>query len=163
MADKSKQNVTFDSLDIRRQKAVILLFEDELTDEEIAKSVDRSRATLAKWKNNETFKQAQMEYRHKAIDDYVPDAIKRLHKLSMGAKSEMVSLQASTTILSMAGFGGADRNPELEKAKIRKANAEAKAAEDKIVGDDTNSQSGSWKQSLKEAIKQRKEQGNAGN
>lgn len=141
MADKSKQNVTFDSLDIRRQKAVILLFEDELTDEEIAKSVDRSRATLAKWKNNETFKQAQMEYRHKAIDDYVPDAIKRLHKLSMGAKSEMVSLQASTTILSMAGFGGADRNPELEKAKIRKANAEAdiKQAQARREADGNNS------------------------
>ena len=40
--DKSRQNNTFFNLDERRQKAIVLLFEDELTDEEIAKSVNRS-------------------------------------------------------------------------------------------------------------------------
>lgn len=126
MVDKSRQNETFYQIDKAKQNAIILLFEDELSDEQIAKSVNRSRATLSKWKNDDTFKQAQIEYRRIAIDGYVPDAIKRLHKLAIGAKSEMVSLQASQSILSMAGFGSVDSSPELEQAKIEKAKADVR-------------------------------------
>ena len=71
-------------------------------------------------------RQAQIEYRRVAIDSYVPDAIKRLHKLATGAKSEMVSLQAAQSILSMAGFGSVDSSPELEQAKIEKAKADVR-------------------------------------
>ena len=46
--NKTGQDGPFYKLDKRRQKAVMLLFEDELTDEEIAKSVQRSRSTLSK-------------------------------------------------------------------------------------------------------------------
>lgn len=126
MVDKSRQNETFYQIDKAKQNAIILLFEDELSDEQIAKSVNRSRATLSKWKNDDTFKQAQIEYRRVAIDSYVPDAIKRLHKLATSAKSEMVSLQASQSILSMAGFGSVDSSPELEQAKIEKAKADVR-------------------------------------
>lgn len=129
MVDKSRQNETFYQIDKAKQNAIILLFEDELSDEQIAKSVNRSRATLSKWKNDDTFKQAQIEYRRIAIDGYVPDAIKRLHKLAIGAKSEMVSLQASQSILSMAGFGTTDSSPELEDAKIAKAKADVRRAQ----------------------------------
>lgn len=128
---KSLQNGAFQSLDERRKKAVIMLFEDELTDEEIAKTVNRSRQTLANWKKNQTFIKAQQEYRHIALDGYVPDAVKQLHQLSLNAKSEMVRLQANTTILTMAGFGSADGNDELRKAQIRKANADARIVEHK--------------------------------
>ncbi|WP_208422108.1 phBC6A51 family helix-turn-helix protein [Latilactobacillus fragifolii] len=148
MVDKSRQNEAFYQLDKAKQNAIILLFEDELSDEQIAKSVNRSRATLSKWKNDDKFKQAQIEYRRVVIDGYVPDAIKRLHKLATGAKSEMVSLQAAQSILSMAGFGTTDSSPELEQAKIEKAKtdvrkakaeadikeAEAKAAKDMDAG-----------------------------
>lgn len=131
MVDKSRQNGAFYKLDKSRQKAVILLFEDDLSDEEIAKSVNRSRATLSKWKLDEDFKLAQEEYRRIAIDNYVPDAIKRLYKLSMDAKSEMVSLQATQSILSMAGFGTTDSSPELERARISKAKADAELSRNK--------------------------------
>ena len=53
--NKTGQDGPFYKLDKRRQKAVMLLFEDELTDEEIAKSVQRSRSTLSSWKNEELF------------------------------------------------------------------------------------------------------------
>lgn len=127
--NKSLQNGTFYKLDKRRRTAIMLLFEDELTDEEIAKSVNRSRQTLAKWKKEPNFIQAQDEYRHVAMDAYVPGAIKQLRKLSLTAKSEMVQLQATNSILSMSGFGSADSNAELDHAKTRKANAEAEIAE----------------------------------
>ena len=129
MVDKSRQNEAFDSLDERHRKAVILLFEDELTDEQIAKSVNRSRATLSKWKKDPLFQQAQQEYRKIALDSYVPDAIKHLNELALNSKSDMVQLQATQTILNMAGYGTVNSNVELDKAKVRKANAEADIAE----------------------------------
>lgn len=129
MVDKSRQNEAFDSLDERHRKAVILLFEDELTDEQIAKSVNRSRATLSNWKKDPLFQQAQQEYRRIALDSYVPDAIKHLNELALNSKSDMVQLQATQTILNMAGYGTVNSNVELDKAKVRKANAEADIAE----------------------------------
>ena len=129
MVDKSRQNEAFDSLDERHRKAVILLFEDELTDEQIAKSVNRSRATLSKWKKDPLFQRAQQEYRKIALDSYVPDAIKHLNELALNSKSDMVQLQATQTILNMAGYGTVNSNVELDKAKVRKANAEADIAE----------------------------------
>lgn len=41
----------------------------------------------------------------------------------------MVQLQATQTILNMAGYGTVNSNVELDKAKVRKANAEADIAE----------------------------------
>ena len=57
--DKIGQSGPFYQLDKRRRKAVRLLFEDELTDEQIAKAVQRRRSTLDNWKNDELFKAAQ--------------------------------------------------------------------------------------------------------
>lgn len=127
--NKSEQYASFESLDALKQKAIILLFEGNMTDEQIAKEVHRGRTTIVKWKKDETFVKAQQEYSHIVLDKYVPDAVKQLGTLSTKAKSEMVRLQATTTILSMTGFGSTERNPELEMAQIRKANAEAKIKE----------------------------------
>lgn len=128
-ANKMGQNGPFYELDKRRQKAVVLLFEDELTDEEIAKSVGRSRSTLSSWKNEELFKAAQKQYRSLVVkDDYTNMAIKKLKDL-LEAKSEMVQLQSATTILKMAGMLSDNDTPELTRAKVRKANADARVAE----------------------------------
>lgn len=140
MVYKSLQNSSFNSLDVRRQKAVTLLFEDELTDEQIAKSVNRSRQTLSKWKNDPEFKKAQEEYRKMALDSYVPGAIKHLNHLALHSKSDMVQLQATQSILTMAGYGSVNSNVELDQAKARKANAEADITEykAKVMTDATN-------------------------
>lgn len=127
--NKTEQNGPFYKLDKRRQKAVMLLFEDELTDEEIAKSVQRSRSTLSSWKNEELFKAAQKQYRSLVVKtDYESKALKKLKEL-LEAKSEMVQLQSATTILKMAGMLSDSDTPELTRAKVRKANADARVAE----------------------------------
>ncbi|WP_270649104.1 phBC6A51 family helix-turn-helix protein [Limosilactobacillus mucosae] len=127
--NKTGQDGPFYKLDKRRQKAVMLLFEDELTDEEIAKSVQRSRSTLSSWKNEELFKAAQKQYRSLVVkNDYESKALKKLKEL-LEAKSEMVQLQSATTILKMAGMLSDSDTPELTRAKVRKANADARVAE----------------------------------
>lgn len=127
--NKTGQDGPFYKLDKRRQKAVMLLFEDELTDEEIAKSVQRSRSTLSSWKNEELFKAAQKQYRSLVVKtDYESKALKKLKEL-LEAKSEMVQLQSATTILKMAGMLSDSDTPELTRAKVRKANADARVAE----------------------------------
>lgn len=127
--NKTEQDGPFYKLDKRRQKAVMLLFEDELTDEEIAKSVGRSRSTLSSWKNEELFKAAQKQYRSLVVkNDYESKALKKLKEL-LEAKSEMVQLQSATTILKMAGMLSDNDTPELTRAKVRKANADARVAE----------------------------------
>lgn len=131
MVNKNEQKEAFYALDKPRQNAVIMLFEDEMTDEQIAKAVNRSRTTLSKWKQQPEFKKALREYRRVALDDYVPDAIKQLHTLSTKAKSEMVRMQASTSIIGLSGFGNVDDNPHVEAAKLRKLEAEADIAEAK--------------------------------
>lgn len=127
--DKIGQSGPFFELDERRRKAVILLFEDELTDEEISKNVQRRRSTLDNWKKDPKFKAAQEQYKQLVVKDkFESKALKRLIEL-IDAKSEMVQLQAVTTILKMAGRLSENSTPELDKAKIRKANAEADTAE----------------------------------
>ncbi|APU45405.1 phBC6A51 family helix-turn-helix protein [Limosilactobacillus fermentum] len=127
--DKIGQTGPFYQLDKRRRKAVKLLFEDELTDEEIAKSVQRRRSTLDNWKNDELFKAAQSQYSRLVIrKSYESNAIRKLNKL-LDAKSEMVQLQAANSILKLSGMLAENSTPELDKAKVRKANAEADITE----------------------------------
>src|SRR5699024_1266969 len=126
-------------MDANHKKAVILLFEDKLTDQQIAKEVHRSRTTLDKWENDKDFQEAEREDRSLAFDRYVPDAIKQIHKLATGAKSDMVRLQPSTTILNMAGYSADGDSPEMAKQPVRKAKAEADIAEAKAKREaDTN-------------------------
>lgn len=135
--DKIGQTGPFYQLDKRRRKAVKLLFEDELTDEEIAKSVQRRRSTLDNWKNDELFKAAQSQYSRLVIrKSYESNAIRKLNKL-LDAKSEMVQLQAANSILKLSGMLAENSTPELDKAKARKANAEADITEwkrDELTG-----------------------------
>lgn len=126
--DKIGQLGPFFELDKRRQKAIILLFEDELTDEEIAKNVQRRRSTLDNWKNDDKFKAAQEQYKHLVVKkDFESKALRELVNL-LNAKSEMVRLQTAITILRMSGMMSDNSTPELDNAKVRKANAEADIA-----------------------------------
>ena len=129
--DKIGQSGPFYQLDKRRRKAVRLLFEDELTDEQIAEAVQRRRSTLDNWKNDELFKAAQQQYNHLVVKrSFESRALKKLVDL-LEAKSEMVQLQAANSILKLSGMLSDNSTPELDKAKVRKANAEADIAERK--------------------------------
>lgn len=125
---KSLQKGPFFQLDKRRQNAIAMLFEDCLSDEEVAKNVNRSRQTLSKWKQDPLFKAAQEQYSSLVVKDYKNDALKKVHEL-LNAHSEMVQLQSATTILKMAGYLSDNSTPELDEAKTRKARAEADLAE----------------------------------
>lgn len=127
--DKIGQSGPFFQLDKRRRKAVKLLFEDELTDEEIAKAVQRRRSTLDNWKHNELFRAAQQQYNQLVVKkDFESRALRRLVKL-LDAKSEMVQLQAANSILKLSGMLSDNSTPELDQAKVRKAIADARVAE----------------------------------
>lgn len=125
---KSIENGPFFQMDKIRQDAVVMLFNDDLTDEQIAKKLHRSPSTLYKWKKDSLFKAAQEQYSRLVVKDYKNDALKKIHDL-LDAKSEMVQLQSATTILKMAGFLSDNSTPELDEAKTRKAKAEANLAE----------------------------------
>lgn len=138
--DKIGQSGPFFKLDKRRRKAVRLLFEDELSDEEIAKAVQRRRSTLDNWKHDELFRAAQQQYNHLVIKkDFESKALRRLVKL-LDAKSEMVQLQAANSILKLSGMLSDNSTPELDRAKIRKANADARVAEARAKAMEDNGQ-----------------------
>lgn len=117
-----------------------MLFEDELSDEEIAKAVQRRRSTLDNWKHDELFRAAQQQYNHLVVKkDFESKALRRLVKL-LDARSEMVQLQAANSILKLSGMLSDNSTPELDQAKIRKANADARVAEARAKAMEDNGQ-----------------------
>lgn len=119
----------FDKLDKKRKKAVVMQFEGAYTDEEIAKNVGRTRSTITLWKKEQWFKKAFNAYANKLIKNkYRSKAMNTVFEL-LNAKSEMVRLQAASTIFKLSGMLSDNSTPELDRAKIRKANADARVAE----------------------------------
>ena len=120
----------FFELDGRKQTAVKSMVEDDLTEEQIGKLVERTDRTIRNWKNDELFIAAKEQYLKITVKNtYVPKALKHLYYLMIHAKSEMVQMQSAITILKMGGQLSDNSTPELDKARIRKANADARVAE----------------------------------
>lgn len=126
---KSSDLRAFSKLTKKRQKAVMMLFENDKTIEEIANELNVSDRAIYKWKNDPLFKQAQQEYAISVLDTALPDSVRELMKLIRNSKSDMVKLQAIQTVLKHANLLSDNSTPELDKAKIRKANADARVAE----------------------------------
>ena len=126
---KSSDLKTFSKLTKKRQKAVVMLFENDKTIEEIAKMLNITDRAVYKWKRNPDFIQAQQEYAIFVLNTALPDSISELIKLIRNSKSDMVKLQAIQTVLKHANLLSDNSTPELDKARIRKANADARVAE----------------------------------
>lgn len=126
---KSSDLKAFSKLTKKRQKAVMMLFENDKTIEEIAKILNITDRAVYKWKRNPDFIQAQQEYAIFVLNTALPDSISELIKLIRNSKSDMVKLQAIQTVLKHANLLSDNSTPELDKAKIRKANADARVAE----------------------------------
>lgn len=106
------------------------MVEDDLTEEQIGKLVERTDRTIRNWKNDELFIAAKEQYLKITVKNtYVPKALNHLYYLMIHAKSEMVQMQSAITILKMGGQLSDNSTPELDKAKIRKANADARISE----------------------------------
>ncbi len=130
----------FDKLDKKRKKAVVMQFEGAYTDEEIAKNVGRTRSTITLWKKEQWFKKAFNAYANKLIKNkYRSKAMNTVFEL-LNAKSEMVRLQAASTIFKLSGMLSDNSTPELDRARIRKANADARVAEAKAKAMEENGQ-----------------------
>lgn len=124
---------TFSKLTKKRQKAVVMLFENDKTIEEIAKKLNITDRAIYKWKNDPLFKQAQQEYAISVLDTALPDSVRELMKLINGKKvPAMVKLQAIQTVFKRAGLFSDNGTPELDAARIRKANADADLTEAKV-------------------------------
>lgn len=120
------------SLPKRQQNAIKLMFDGDLSDEEIGKKVGRKPRTIREWKNDPRFIAGQREYNYIAVKDYIPEAITTLHDIMINSKYEMARITAANAILKLSGMLSENSTPELDKAKIRKANAEADMAELKV-------------------------------
>ena len=130
---KKRRNLTqlefFNSLTKRQRNIVRMLFLGDLTDEEIAKRASCSRSTITRLKRDPNFIQAQQEYAIYQLDHSLPQYVSQLLNLVNNSKSDMVKLQAIQTVLKHANLLSDNSTPELDKAKIRKANADARVAE----------------------------------
>ena len=120
---------TFSKLTKKKQKAIKMMFEGDLTIKEIAQELHCGERTLYSWKNDALFIKAQNEYAIHVLNNALPESIKELVNLIQHGKSEMVKLQAIQTVLKHANLLSDNSTPELDKAKIRKANADARVAE----------------------------------
>ena len=134
---KKRRNLTqlefFNSLTKRQRNIVRMLFLGDLTDEEIAKRASCSRSTITRLKRDPNFIQAQQEYAISVLDTALPDSVRELMKLINGKKvPAMVKLQAIQTVFKRAGLFSDNGTPELDKARIRKANADADLTEAKV-------------------------------
>lgn len=118
-----------------------MLFLGDLTDEEIAKRASCSRSTITRLKRDPNFIQAQQEYAISVLDTALPDSVRELMKLINGKKvPAMVKLQAIQTVFKRAGLFSDNGTPELDAARIRKANADARVAEAKAKAMEDNGQ-----------------------
>lgn len=131
---------TFSKLTKKKQKAIQMMFEGDLTIKEIAQELQCGERTLYSWKNDALFIKAQNEYAIHVLNNALPESIKELVGLIQHGKSEMVKLQAIQTVLKHANLLSDNSTPELDKARIRKANADARISEAKAKAMEENGQ-----------------------
>ncbi|MCC4367537.1 helix-turn-helix domain-containing protein [Limosilactobacillus reuteri] len=126
------RNDPFSSLTKAQQTLVILDFEGGHSNKEIAPKLGlKNETTVSHWRKRSWYEPAFNAYASKTVrGKYKSLALRTLIDL-LDARSEMVRLQAATSILKLSGMLSDNSTPELDKAKIRKANAEADIAEQK--------------------------------
>ncbi len=125
-------NDPFSRLTKAQQTLVRLDFEGGYSNKEIAPKIGlKNETTVSHWRKRSWYEPAFNAYASKAIKGkYKSLALRTLIEL-LSAKSEMVKLQAATSVLKLSGMLSDNSTPELDKAKVRKANAEADMAEQK--------------------------------
>ena len=128
--DKIGENSVFSTMTKQQKDAIKLLFEDDLTDEEIAKKVHRSTSTLYNWKKDLKFRKAQDEYALIAIkSDYKNQAVHRLVYLMKHGESDNVQLHAANSIIKLSGLYNQKDDPEVKEAQLKMLKANATKAE----------------------------------
>lgn len=138
-------NDPFSRLTKAQQTLVRLDFEGGHSNKEIAPKIGlKNETTVSHWRKRPWYEPAFNAYASKAIKGkYKSLALRTLIDL-LNAKSEMVKLQAATSVLKLSGMLSDNSTPELDKAKARKASAEADIVEwkrDELTSDNSNRES----------------------
>lgn len=146
---KKKQDGAINDPFLRLTKAqqtlIQLDFEGGHSNKEIAPKIGlKNETTVSHWRKRPWYEPAFNNYASKAIKGkYKSLALRTLFDL-LNAKSEMVKLQAATSVLKLSGMLSDNSTPELDKAKARKASAEADIVEwkrNELTGDNPNHES----------------------
>lgn len=126
-------NDPFSKLNKKQQTLIILDFEGNHSNKEIAPKIGlKNETTVSHWRKRSWYEPAFNAYASRAIKGkYKSLALRTLIDL-LDARSEMVKLQAATSILKLSGMLSDNSTPELDKAKVRKANADAGLAEARL-------------------------------
>ncbi|WCE95553.1 helix-turn-helix domain-containing protein [Limosilactobacillus fermentum] len=113
-----------------QQTLIQLDFEGGHSNKEIAPKIGlKNETTVSHWRKRPWYEPAFNTYASKAIKGkYKSLALRTLIDL-LNAKSEMVKLQAATSVLKLSGMLSDNSTPELDEAKARKASAEADIVE----------------------------------
>lgn len=123
------ENGPFAKLKKKQQKAIDQLFKPRPNYGRIAHDLNISESTLRRWRQDPDFISAFYERSIYKLGNSLPLAVSGLLDLAEHARSEMVRMQAIQTILKISGMFSDNSTPELDRAKIRKANADARVAE----------------------------------
>lgn len=126
-------NDPFSKLNKKQQTLIMLDFEGNHSNKEIAPKIGlKNETTVSHWRKRSWYEPAFNAYASRAIKGkYKSLALRTLIGL-LDARSEMVKLQAATSILKLSGMLSDNSTPELDKAKVRKANADAGLAEARL-------------------------------
>lgn len=120
----------FQKLNKKRQKAVEMLFEHHFTNAEIGAKVGVDEKTIRRWKKNPDFIRGLHDYSISKLNNALPLAIQQAYELLENPKtSAMVKFQLIQMLFKYANLLSDNSTPELDKARIRKANADARVAE----------------------------------
>lgn len=123
------ENGPFAKLKKKQQKAIDQLFKPRPNYGRIAHDLNISESTLRRWRQDPDFISAFYERSIYKLGNSLPLAVSGLLDLAEHARSEMVRMQAIQTILKISGMFSDNSTPELDAARIRKANADARVAE----------------------------------
>lgn len=122
----------FSRLNKAQRTLIRLDFEGDHKNSEIACLIGvKNSTTVSHWRAKEWYQPAMEDYMKMQVNTtYQVKAVQTCYKL-LKAKSEMVRLQAATSLLKMAGLFSDNSTPELDQAKLRKLNADADVSEAK--------------------------------
>jgi transcriptional regulator with XRE-family HTH domain len=110
------------------QRAIELVFFDELTDEQIANAVGISRRALARWKKRDDFQSALSEFSvrrreraHEVLDATVEKAAYTLREL-LDSDNEQVRLRAAAEVLKVTNTVSEPRMSGPTQVEVQVAN-----------------------------------------
>ncbi|NRO91156.1 hypothetical protein IMAU10142_01184 [Lactobacillus helveticus] len=130
MKSNMSEKGAFQKLNKKRQKAVEMVFEHRFTNVEIGTEIGVNEKTIRRWKKDPDFIRGLHDYSLNKLNSALPLAVQQSYELLENPKtSAMVKFQLIQMLFKYANLLSDNSTPELDKAKIRKANADARVAE----------------------------------